>query len=136
MEVSPRTHLFREISFLLKCPICQETMDNCVVNSSCGHSFCKVCASRHTTFRGGNSCPLCRKEIDYMSNNYIVNDIIDSMKEKNVHEKKYMNKTCEALTRCQVCQTILEEGDQFLHKTRKINGKTIPTLVLCTLCKY
>lgn len=136
MEVSPRTHLFRDLAFILKCPICHEIMDKCVVNSSCGHSFCRKCASHHVTVHHGTSCPVCRQDIEIFSHNYIVNDIIEKLMAKGNFEEQYTQKKCESRTTCNICDRSLYKGDEIFYKTRKVNGKTIPTLTLCRSCKY
>eukprot|EP00301_Raphidiophrys_heterophryoidea_P005037 c12151_g1_i1.p1 GENE.c12151_g1_i1~~c12151_g1_i1.p1 ORF type:complete len:607 (+),score=162.88 c12151_g1_i1:273-2093(+) len=63
----------------ISCPICMEVIKEAFM-TSCGHSFCYLCISRHLDNK--NSCPLCNISITRSSifPNFVLNDVITKNK--------------------------------------------------------
>jgi len=74
-----------------RCSIClQEIQNECITN--CNHNFCKECLD--TWFDNGkNTCPLCRKIIQYFNNNEQNNRIIIIKQNRNTNRNRNRNTT-------------------------------------------
>ncbi|KAL5016431.1 hypothetical protein ScPMuIL_006020 [Solemya velum] len=65
-----------ELEEALICIICQEIMHDCISLQPCMHSFCAGCYSGWMD--RSNVCPSCRKEVERINKNHIVNNLIDA----------------------------------------------------------
>ena len=57
----------------LECPICIEIFKSPCSTDTCLHSFCKICIS------GLNKCPTCRCSFNAVYEDFLVEDIINSL---------------------------------------------------------
>jgi len=70
------------MNFKMSCPICLEYLHEPQV-FNCGHTFCIRCTlkilkqSEHIL--ATPVCPTCKKYIKYISKNYILNNVLDSL---------------------------------------------------------
>ena len=59
----------------MECPICLELFDNDkLIETSCGHTFCKECITKWTNEKSKQTCPLCRETLNQHIIIYINSD--------------------------------------------------------------
>ncbi|XP_073257835.1 E3 ubiquitin-protein ligase CHFR-like isoform X2 [Porites lutea] len=64
------------IAETLVCSICQDIFYDCVSLQPCIHSFCAACYSQWMD--RSSDCPSCRKKVERISKNHIVNNLVEA----------------------------------------------------------
>ncbi|XP_062616704.1 uncharacterized protein LOC134278407 isoform X2 [Saccostrea cucullata] len=127
-----------DFSFLIKCPICHDTLRNPKI-LSCFHHFCAECIEKHhTETQEGNQalCPLCRRPfvLDLSGANSLptcpyAQQVLDEIEKRNLEEEERRkcvrlctaNMLCKenlqtiAVFNCPTCQLDLCENCEEAH---------------------
>ncbi|XP_053376262.1 E3 ubiquitin-protein ligase CHFR-like [Mercenaria mercenaria] len=70
----------------LQCMICQEIMHDCISLQPCLHSFCAGCYSDWMS--RSQECPSCRKKVERINKNHIVNNLIEAYLKEHPRKKR------------------------------------------------
>jgi E3 ubiquitin-protein ligase CHFR len=70
----------------LNCSICSEIMHECISLQPCLHSYCSGCYSEW--MEKSDECPICRKKVDRISKNHLINNLIQSYLKENPQYKR------------------------------------------------
>ena len=92
-----------EILKILECPICQEVCRD-VVNTRCGHSFCKECLTSWLR-RNKKQCPECRMPDIYeaeMRPTFALRNVIATLPKTDHEAKRIKNYTAEHASLCTI----------------------------------
>ncbi|RNA30277.1 E3 ubiquitin- ligase CHFR isoform X3, partial [Brachionus plicatilis] len=70
----------------ISCSICNDIIYDCVSLQPCMHSYCGACYSDWMV--KSQECPICRKKVERIAKNYLINNIIESFLKKHPHKKR------------------------------------------------
>ncbi len=74
---------------LMTCSICIDIMHDCISLQPCLHTYCAGCCSEWMA--KSKECPICKKEVERISKNHIVNNIIESYLKNNSEKRRSLD---------------------------------------------
>ncbi|XP_078362422.1 E3 ubiquitin-protein ligase CHFR-like isoform X2 [Oculina patagonica] len=74
------------IADTLLCSICQDIFHDCVSLQPCIHSFCAACYSQWMD--RSNDCPSCRKKVERISKNHIINNLVEAFLKEHPERRR------------------------------------------------
>ncbi|XP_066018699.1 E3 ubiquitin-protein ligase CHFR isoform X4 [Pocillopora verrucosa] len=74
------------IADTLLCSICQDIFHDCVSLQPCIHSFCAACYSQWMD--RSNECPTCRKKVERISKNHIINNLVEAFLKEHPERRR------------------------------------------------
>lgn len=133
MQISPRKIVSaRKLDLATQCPICLNQYHDCIMNSTCGHSYCRACLGRLMSC-GVHICPLCRENLKETTHNYALNDVIEVL--NDVCDPLWSQTTyCTSEVNCDICSRVIHEGDSCFERHRFIGKRRFSTLHACNEC--
>ncbi|XP_033627192.1 E3 ubiquitin-protein ligase CHFR-like [Asterias rubens] len=77
----------------LVCSICQDIFHDCVSLQPCLHSFCAACYTSWMDI--SKECPTCRNNVERISRNFIVNNLVEAFVKEHPDKKRSEEETAE-----------------------------------------
>eukprot|EP01023_Acetabularia_acetabulum_P007826 TRINITY_DN1341_c0_g1_i1.p1 TRINITY_DN1341_c0_g1~~TRINITY_DN1341_c0_g1_i1.p1 ORF type:complete len:311 (-),score=38.96 TRINITY_DN1341_c0_g1_i1:153-1085(-) len=124
------------------CPICYELMlapiNAPVLLHPCGHTFCKVCVSRHRTTHSKDRCPCCRESITAQAPNISLQQLIQNyiIKKKSSGDKfsdhRLEDDSTDENEQCQNYNGAAFADDKIHHIRRDLQMKEMRARVMET----
>ena len=82
----PKSSKDDELLEIISCSICSDVMHDCISVQPCLHCYCAGCYSEWMA--KSDECPLCKKKVERIAKNHIVNNIIETYLKNNPEKKR------------------------------------------------
>ncbi|XP_074636657.1 E3 ubiquitin-protein ligase CHFR-like [Acropora palmata] len=104
-EKKPEVVAHNSIADSLICSICQDIFHDCVSLQPCIHSFCAACYSQWMD--RSSDCPSCRKRVERVSKNHIVNNLVEAFLKEHPERRRSVEELREMDSRNKITEEML-----------------------------
>ena len=114
---------------IVTCSICSDIMHDCISLQPCLHTYCAGCYSEWMA--KSNQCPICKKVVERISKNHIVNNIIENFLKNNPEKKRSDQDLKELDTKNKITHDMVS---CFRDRLRKEKNNIFPIFIFLLSC--